>query len=216
MIRKDEKNKALKLRTEGKSYSEIKKVLGISKSTLSGWLHDMPLSKSRILELQKNEKVIEKIRLAKQIKREDRLEAVLKKVSYDIEEINDREFYLAGFFLYWAEGGKTKKYEISLSNTDPRMIRAFLKWLTLLSVPDEKRYIKLHLYADMDVETEIKYWSQEIMIPKKYFKKPYIKKSKLSDLTYISRGHGTCNVIVSGRDISEYVLQGLNKIADSY
>ncbi|MCX6713082.1 MAG: helix-turn-helix domain containing protein, partial [Candidatus Vogelbacteria bacterium] len=46
------KQKAVKLRLEGKSYSEIKNLLGISKSTLSGWLEDYPLSKERIKELR--------------------------------------------------------------------------------------------------------------------------------------------------------------------
>jgi transcriptional regulator with XRE-family HTH domain len=216
MARKEDKNKAIKLRKQGMSYSQIKREIGISKGTLSGWLKDMPLSQNRILSLQKNEAVIEKIRVAKMKTRAQRLDQVFKIVSNDISKVSHRELFIAGFFLYWAEGGKTTRYTTTLSNTDPAMIRAFLKWVTALGMPEERLYIRLHLYTDMDEATEITYWSKELKVSKKIFKKSYVKKSRLSELTYITRGHGTCNVIVSGREISEYVQQGLKKIISLY
>lgn len=216
MALKKEKEQAIKFRKEGMSYSQIKKRLHVSKSTLSIWLKDMPLSKARLNELQRNEVVIEKIRIAKQKKREQRLQEVFEKVSGDIGKLSKREFFIAGFFLYWAEGGKTERYSISLSNTDPNMIRAYIQWLELLRVSKDKIRIRLHLYTDMDELSEVNYWSKIIAIPKKNFTKSYVKKSKLSDLTYITRGHGTCNVIVTGRDVSEYVMQGLKKISSEY
>lgn len=216
MARKEEKNQAIKLRQQGMSYSQIKEKLSISKSTLSGWLSEMPLSKNRLDELQRNERVIEKIRTAKLSKRNSRIGIVRKNVSSEIGLLSKREFFISGFFLYWAEGGKTTRYTASLSNTDPRMIRAFIKWLRILGAPMGKMYIRLHLYIDMNEDEEIEYWAKELKIPKTYFRKSYIKKSKLSELTYISRGHGTCNVIMAGRDIAEYILQGQGVIADLY
>lgn len=216
MARKQEKNLAIKLRSEGMSYSQIKDKLGISKSTLSGWLSEMPLSKTRLDELQRNEMVIEKIRAAKLKTRTTRLNEVKQDVLKLLTPISKREFLIAGFFLYWAEGGKTTTYTATLSNTDPRMIRAFIKWLQLLEVSIDKMYIRLHLYIDMDETKEIDYWSKELKISKKHFRKSYIKKSKLSELTYISRGHGTCNVIMPGRDIAEYIVQGQAAIADLF
>lgn len=209
MSRSKIKEKAIHLRKKGLSYSQIKAELGVSKSTLSRWLSDMPLPLSRIKALQKNERVIEKIRVAKQRTRERRLQNVLTNVTDDIGKITQRELFIAGLFLYWAEGGKTTKYAISLSNTDPAMIRFFIIWLHYLGVPEEKMIVKLHLYADVDIDTETKYWRREIGIPMRNFRKPYVKKSKLSELSYVSRSHGTCNIIVNGRDIAEYVQQGL-------
>jgi len=52
MARRLDKEKAIKLRLEGQSYSQIKAELGVSKSTLSGWLGDYPLSSERINELR--------------------------------------------------------------------------------------------------------------------------------------------------------------------
>ena len=209
-----DKNKAIKMRESGMSYSQIKAELGVSKSTLSLWLRDLPLSDTRLRELRDfNQVRIEKTRLKKQQKRSMRLDSVANKASVDIGRISNRELLIAGFFLYWAEGGKTKNYTTTLSNTDPMMIRAFIKWLALIGGSKEKVYVRLHLYSDMTEKKEIEYWSREIDLPQKQFRKSYIKTSKLSDLTYVTKGHGTCNVIFPGRDVTEYVLQGLKVIA---
>jgi transcriptional regulator with XRE-family HTH domain len=216
MARKEEKNNAIKLRKEGMSYSQIKETLGVSKSTLSGWLSDIPLSKTRLNELRHNDLVIEKIRTTKLKTRNTRLAQVRNTVLKQITPLSRREFLIAGFFLYWAEGSKTKSYTATLSNTDPRMIRAFINWLKLLEVSLDRMYIRLHLYADMNEVKEIEYWSNELKISKKHFRKSYIKKSKLSDLTYISRGHGTCNIIMPGRDIAEFIVEGQAAVADLF
>jgi predicted transcriptional regulator len=216
MARKEEKNKAISLRKKGMSYSQIKDILGISKSTLSGWLSKMPLPKERLNELQRSDLIVEKIRKAKQKTRDARLNKVSVQVGADISKITNREFFIAGFFLYWAEGGKTTKYSITLSNTDPAMIRAFIKWLEISKLPVQKMYIRLHLYIDMIEKSEIEYWSKALKQLKTIFKKSYIKKSRLSELTYINKGHGTCNIIVPGRDVSEYVMQGLRVITQLY
>lgn len=43
-----------KLRKDGLSYSEIKKIINIPKSTLSGWCRDIILTESQISRLVKN------------------------------------------------------------------------------------------------------------------------------------------------------------------
>ena len=62
----------------------------------------------------------------------------------------------------------------------------------------------------MDIKRHILFWSKELNLKKGQFKKPYIKDSKLSGLTYKNGfGKGTCNIRVYSRDITEYIMQGL-------
>ena len=69
-----DKFQALELRKQGKSYSQIKQELALSKSTLSRWLKKYPLSKERILELRGRSPVrIEKYRNTMIRKRENKL-----------------------------------------------------------------------------------------------------------------------------------------------
>lgn len=216
MARRLDKEKAILLRKQGKSYSEIQTHISVNKSTLSSWLHDMPLTKARLYELQQNQRVIEKIRATKSRKRAARLADVRGRVSREIGKLTSRELLIAGLFIYWAEGGKTQKYAISLSNTDPSMIRFFITWTACLGIPKEKLVVRLHLYSDMNVEKEIRYWMRATQLPKRQFRNPYIKPSKFSSVTYKTFGHGTCNIIVTGRDTAEYVLEGIRLLQESF
>lgn len=213
-----DKSKAIELRKKGMSYSQIKLELGISKSTLSGWLHDMPLSLKRIKELgASNPARIEKYRNTMKKKRDARLEMVYKKVANDIGKLNRRELFLNGFFLYWGEGGKVNKSMLSFTNTDPDMINYFIKWMTVcLNVERKDLYVILHLYKDMNIKQSIDFWSKKINIKIEQFKKPYVKDSKLTNLTYKSGfGKGTCTVRLNNKEKMDYVLMGLKYLKNS-
>ena len=209
---------ATRLRLAGKSYSQIKKELKVSKSTLSYWLRNNPLSKRQLNKLvYKNEKRIERFRNTMRVKREGRLSNVYKKEKQGILTLTDREVYLGGLFLYWGEGGKTAKTRTAFSNTNPEMIKFVLYWLIkILKTPKEKIIVRLHLYKDMNIKKEIKYWSKMIKISEKQFRKPYIKETTLKSLTYKGFGHGTCNLEIDNRDLKEKIMMGIKVISDKY
>lgn len=52
MARTEDRRKAIELRLQGKSYSEIRKELGLSKGTLSDWLQKYPLTSEQIGKLK--------------------------------------------------------------------------------------------------------------------------------------------------------------------
>jgi predicted transcriptional regulator len=216
MARIKDKSKAIELRRKGMSYSQIKTELGISKSTLSDWLCEMPLSKERISQLGSlNPMRIERYRNTMKLKREKRWEVVYKKVSRNIGKLNNRELYIAGLFLYWGEGGKTERFSLSFSNTDPEMMVFMVKWMKkALGIKVRDMHVKIHLYKDMEVENFENFWSRKLRISRKMFEKPYIKDSKLVDLSYKNGfGKGTCNIRVYNRDKTEYIIQSLKYIS---
>ena len=74
MARRKDKERAIKLRLKGLSYSQIKEKIGLSKSTLSNWLSAYPLSEKRIRELRDwNPRKIERRRNTKAENRRKRL-----------------------------------------------------------------------------------------------------------------------------------------------
>jgi hypothetical protein len=206
--------KALQMRKEGASYSQIKERINVSKSTLSIWLHAMPLPEKRLRELRDfNALRIERYRETRRRTREARWSAVYKKAATDIGSLTKRELLIAGLFLYWGEGTKTSVATTSVSNNDPAMICFFIQWLETLGVSRDRLRVYVHLYADMHIHQELSYWSNILNLPLSQFRKPYIKESKRSALSYPQRfTHGTCNLIYENRDISEYVLQSLDYI----
>jgi len=216
MVRTKDREKAIALRKEGMSYSQIKAELGISKSTLSGWLRDMPLSKSRINALQKSDEVIEKIRQTKRNKKMARRQAVYEKVAEDIVSSKNIDF-VTGFYLYWGEGTKTAEYTVSLTNSDPSIILSFVQWMILLGVPKKELRVKLHIYNDQDEKKLVRFWSDHTGIPESNFNKSYIKNSSLKDKNYKGMfGYGTCVVAYHDRDVRDYVLQGIAFLRNKY
>jgi DNA-binding transcriptional MerR regulator len=214
MAHRDKYIQARELRKQGLPYSDIRVRLGVSKSTLSAWLHDMPLTRDRINELRAySSQRIERFRNTMSEKREKRLAGVYLKVKKDIKRLTKRDIFIAGLFLYWGEGGKTKRYTITLSNTDPSMIRFYLRWLKELRIPVEKIKVRLQLYSDMDIQEKVMFWVKETGLPIKQFQKTYVKQTLYTRVTEKGFGHGTCNVIVDDRDIQEYVQQSLRVIA---
>jgi len=216
MARKLDKQKAIKLRQKGFSYSQIKEKLNIGKGTLSEWLSGMPLSEERIKELRDfSPQRIERYRNTMQKKSRDQHDLIYKNIKDKLKSLSDRDLLISGFFLYWGEGSKTKSYSVALTNTNPKMLVFFIKWLEFFNVPKEKLRVKLHLYSDMKIKDQVSFWSKTLDIPITQFRNSYIKKTKLSSVTYKNGfGHGTCSVIVEDKVIASQILIGLEYIQD--
>ena len=215
-MKKSIKEKVLKMRLKGLSYSQIRSKIKISKSTLSTWLEKYPLSSERIKELRDwNPRRIENCRNTKLKNRQKKLESVYKDISSEIGSLSKRDLFIAGMFLYWGEGTKASRDMIAFTNTDPAMIRFFIKWIKIFNVSRDKLKVKLHLYSDMNINRKTKFWSKILNISEKNFRKPYIKDSKFSSLTYKnSFGQGTCIVIYGSSDLYNKITIGLKYIRE--
>lgn len=176
MARFKDHEKAIILRKKEMSYNQIKKILKVSKSTLSTWLRDFPLSKERIRELRDhNEQRIENFRKTMRQKRERRLKETYETQKKFILPLKNRELFMFGLGLYWGEGAKFRMDRLSISNTDPALINVFIYWLNKsLGISRKKIRVLLHLYKDMDIKREMRFWSEILRIPLSQFASPYI------------------------------------------
>ena len=109
---------------------------------------------------------------------------IKQKPSYHLKEhltLEEEKLKIAGIMLYWAEGYKnlSKKAHggtIDLANSDPEMIKLFLKFLRKICGIDESRLrVKLYCYANQNINSLKRYWSKITDIPLEQFTKPYIR-----------------------------------------
>lgn len=222
MARRIEKAKAIELRRQGKTYNEINDLLGISKSTLSGWLCNYPLTKQQIDSLSKHIKERKIIRIEKTSR--VRYLQIQKRIKQDYENakrkllpLTKKELYLLGLFLYWGEGTKGFSGRLSLNNTDPKVVKFYYYWLTkILRVKKEKIKVLVHLYKDMKIEESLNYWSEYLGIPRDQFNKPYNKDSLRSNLTQKGFGHGTCCVNVCNKLLKNKIMAGIDVLGNLY
>lgn len=218
MARVKDREKAIQLRFEGKSYSQIKAAIGVNKSTLSGWLKDMPLSSQQFHDLGVIERRVESYKETCRKRKEKILKSIYDEEEKNILPLSKRDLFIAGLFLYWGEGGKTSQGSLTLSNTNPGMIRFFIYWaINSCNISKDKIKIRMHLYRDMDIEEETEFWIKHIGVQREQFSKPYIKDSNKSGITYKTGfGHGTCNVYIGSAILAKKVLMGLKVLENSF
>jgi hypothetical protein len=188
MIRKKrEKENAIALRKQGKTYTDILRAVPVAKSTLGIWLKDAKLS------VPENQKFTEAKRLASlrggQAKKKQRIEKqndIIFNAKSEIINISQHELFLLGVMLYWAEGAKEKEYRpgsiFEFSNMDPKMIQVFLVWLKKVCKIDKNMIIFnifLHKTHKHRVEEVRRYWSKVTGFSINSFSAVYWKKNKL-------------------------------------
>lgn len=210
---------ALKLRKEGKSYSQIKTTIGVPKSTLSGWLNNLPLTKRQIhLIRDVSSDRIEKFRATMRRKRNDHVKVILEKQKNKMLPLTQRELFLCGLFLYLGEGTKVDRSKLSITNSDPDIIKFTLYWFTkILKIPRNKIRINLQLYRDMNIATELNFWKNHLNLDDEQFNKPYIKDSLKQRINHKgSFGHGTCAISFYGVNIKDEIIMSIKVILGKY
>ncbi len=218
MTKLSEKRRVIELRRTGKSYSEIKKVINVSKSSLSLWLKDVILTDEQMRGLKMKKVIaVERYKESMRKKRKEKLNGYYVDQIKKWIPLSKREKFIAGLFLYWGEGNKVSTNTVSISNTDPAVIRFAVYWIEkCLQIPEEEIYIKLHLYNDMDIEYETEFWSKTLGIGKDRFTRPYIKESLRKNIDQKGFGHGTCNISIYKTVIKENILMAIKAISNNY
>ena len=213
-----EKRKVVELRKQGKSYSEIRKIIKVSKSSLSLWLKDVVLTDEQVSDLKmKKVQAVERYKISMKEKRKAKLDMYYKSQLKKWIPLTEREKLIAGLFLYWGEGNKVSNNTISIANTDPDVIKFRILWFKeCLGFLEDQIHIRLHLYSDMNIKLETDYWAKILGIKSGQFSKPYIKKSLVAKISQKGFGHGTCTVSVFKTVEKENIMMAIRAISDYY
>jgi hypothetical protein len=170
------KNKAILLRKQGLSYGSIAKKLGISKSTASSWLYTIKLKPEQQKILCSNQvKHLNTGENSQRNRRAREIENIIQEAKSEINSHISLESYrLFGVALYWAEGSKTKMF--NMTNSDPHLIMFWIKWLEkIFNIKPITLKARLNIYPQQS-ESDIKrFWSELTDIPLSNFGKSYVK-----------------------------------------
>ncbi|MGC1176545.1 MAG: hypothetical protein WA843_00590 [Candidatus Saccharimonadales bacterium] len=87
----------------------------------------------------------------------------------------DAELYGFGMGLYWGEGNKANRHSVRLGNTDPALIRMFMRFLIkLCGVRQEKLRFSLQLFSDIEPTEALQFWLRELSVAAHQFYKPTV------------------------------------------
>jgi len=206
-MRKDKKE-TLQLRSLGKSYSEIRDLLGVPKSTLSDWLSKTHWSKKikRILAKKALEKNTIRLHNLNKIRGEHLARLYREARNEAKEEFEQFKLYptfISGIAIYWGEGDKLSRHLVRIGNIDPLMIQVFVKFLCeVCGMPKKAIRAYILLYPDLDPNKCKDFWIRKSGLVAENFNKCVViqgrhKKKRIP--------YGVCYVGVSSTYLKEKI-----------
>lgn len=151
-------------------------------------------------------------------KKEFENQKIYNKYQKRFTKLSKNVLFVAGLMLYLGEGSKLDYSKIALANTDPKIIKFFIQWMNeFIDIPKEKIKASLHLYENMDIKKEKKFWENELGLPETQFYKPEIRKLQKSSFSYReSFRHGTCSIYVLGVEKKREVMMAIQAFLNRY
>lgn len=162
----DEHEQAREMRARGLTYDEIAAQLGVSKSSVSLWVRDMPRTGRLSYEeyRRRNAEGVARYWASEAPRREARRQAVSDAAAAEIGALTDREILIAGAIAYWCEGAKSKPYRrkdrITFINSDAGLVRFFLRFLAEAGVVPDRIICRVHIHESADAAKAQEYWER--------------------------------------------------------
>ena len=191
---------ALTFRRKGFTYTEISKICGVSKATLSNWFSNLDFSKqittdnqtktrrenSKRMQLLNKVRMREKASLFKLIKQN----AVIEYGHYK----KDPKF-IAGLMLYLTNNSANKTSKIKFSTTNIQLQKIFLSFIgNYLGIPKTKIKFWLLLHNEHNLNSCLVKWSKDLGLNQSQIYKTQILNNSNSK-TVLHYGVG--NIIIS-------------------
>lgn len=195
----DLREQARELRRQGRTYDEIEEALGVSRSSVSLWVRDLPRperrSRSELARLAAAERWGPLLET-----RDTERRATKAGAAREIGDLSDRDLFTMGVVLYWAEGTKDKVYDrresATIINSDPDVIVVYLAWLELLGVERSRIRFRLHIHESADVDKAQQYWADLVGVDVAEMQRPTLKKHNPKTVRKnVGEGYRGCLII---------------------
>lgn len=211
-----EKQISRKLRKKGWSINEICSKLNFAKGSVSLWVRDIELTKAQKQRLSQKglkKEVIERRRITRLTKENDRRQIIVDEAKKDIKNLSKKDLRNIGIVLYWAEGAKANRGVVQFSNSDPRMIKIIMRFFReICKVPERKFRGHIHIHSHLSAKRAEKYWSLISGIPLNQFYKTYCKPSKASKHKKDSLPLGTFDISICNTELFLKIKGWIEKI----
>lgn len=207
LMKLEEKFKAIELRKQGNSYSDILKVVNVSKSTISLWLRNIDLTPDQVSKLIRGRDFSRYIAAQKKKQRTiEKRNKIIQEAKVEFKKLLTNPLFLPGLSLYWAEGDKNSNERVKFTNSDEKMIKLMMRWFReVCLVPNDKFRVALHAHS-LHVEKDLlNYWSKITKVPLGQFNKVYIKNTSLGQRKNILY-NGTCAIVVSNKELFRKIV----------
>ena len=163
-----EQRRARELRAIGRTVPDIAAELGVSKSSVSLWVRDVPTPPMVRRRTRSHTEHPAKVRARQEVVEMDALGVDR------LGTLAEQAFLAAGAALYAGEGSK-RTGAVGFTNTNADMVRFFVMWLRrFFDVDDARLRATIYLHRELDLDAAAAFWSDTLGIPVAQFNKPHI------------------------------------------
>lgn len=129
------------------------------------------------------------------------------KIKKNLSE-KEKQLFFVVMGLYLGEGKKYKNCaSLALGNTDPLIIRTFLKFLRgICGVEEKKIRAELNIYDDVNIESAMEYWTSVTGLLVSQFSKAVVRKARKKGTYKHWSRYGTLTILVSNKKLYEKVM----------
>ena len=176
------RDKARELRGQGWVYRDIAKALGVSLSSCSLWLRDMPAPEPPEGEYaQERVAAMWRMRWERTLRRRGVERQQTKfAAAKSVGDLSERDVLVLGALAYWCEGSKDKPYDrrekVRFINSDRALVQFFLRFLEIAGVGPERIQTRLHIHETANAEDATRFWADVVGLDPASFENPVIKR----------------------------------------
>ncbi len=182
---------------DGRSVSYIANVYSCSISKINYWFKKFKIKKRTISE------------------------AIYKKhngtkdpFSYAKPKTSDDSFLLGlGLGLYWGEGTKSNKNSVRLGNTDPKIIKSFIKFLKkIYKIDANKLKYGLQVFNDVSPQSALSFWMKELNASRDQFHKVVISSVRGPGTYKIKSKFGVLTIYFHNMKLKKLLMEQIENI----
>jgi transcriptional regulator with XRE-family HTH domain len=212
-----ERDEARRLRREeGLSVREIQRRLKVSKSSVSLWVRDVPLTADQLEALRRING-----RHPRQLKAAARNAELgrARRRAYQAEgralARRGEALHASGCMLYWAEGDKNRN-SARIANSDPEVLRFFVRFVrTYFGVDGARIRVTCNLFADhLERQREVEqFWLDTLGLPRSSLCRSIVNVySKYSEKKRRNRlPYGTCRLCVNSTHVTQSIFGAIQE-----
>ncbi len=223
MAKSNIKIKAIALRKDGHSITEIAKQFSVSKSTVSLWCKNISLTEKqirKIAEMSQHHATFALLKAA-EAQRKKRVADIARSSAEGralVGSLSKRDIFMVGLGLYWGEGYKKGSQELGFTNSDPAMVIFYIRWLTFIyNIAPSQLILRVSInsFHSKRVAEVVSFWSKLTGIPHGQFTKTSLIKTTLHKkyLPQESVHYGTLRIKVrNGTSLRRQILGSIEAL----
>lgn len=218
-VKTEERHLARRLRRErGLPVREIAGIVGVSVSSVSLWVRDVPLTPKQEAALDARNPVRSGQRLGtvNNSRRCRELRVAAQQDGRERARAGDADF-IAGAMLYWAEGSK-RRNTVAFTNADADLVAVFIRFLRIFYVvADDRVTLSVNCFVEngLTIEAIQDWWLERLDLPAACLRKPAV--NRLSSASKRLKGHilpyGTARVCVHSTSIVQSISGAIQEYA---